>query len=95
MRIEMCVDILVVLFHLIRQNCSRLTFYNALVAYYSVRMFPLSYRPLENAAQVSTWKSVKSIIFVLHMGPDRTLCSVKLRLKGVSVKRMEYGVLMV
>jgi len=90
----MFTDILVVLFNLILQSSSRLTFYNALVAYYSVRMFPLSYRPLENVAQVIIWKSVKSIIFVLHMGPDRTLCNVKLRLNGVSLKRMEYGVLM-
>jgi hypothetical protein len=93
LRIEIYIDILIGLFQLIDQSYSRLVFQKAL-AYFSHRMFPLSHRSFETAVHITIWEFVKSFIYVLHIANYRTLCGVKLRLNGVSDKRMEYGALM-
>ena len=76
---EMCIDILIVLFQLIHQSFFRLVFPKALGACLSDLMIPLTLRPFETAALVIIWKICKAIHlrFACSYSPKSLRCQVK------------------
>jgi hypothetical protein len=69
LRIEICIEVLNLLFQLIHQRYLRLVFQKALVAYFPVCMFPLSNCLFETAAYKRILNFVQLFINILQISP--------------------------